>query len=160
MLTQPQVLLLHAGRSASDHAAASEHNSDADLAERHAAALAGATSRPMGLLERQDSANYEPRPPAMTERQDSAQNLQVIVKGLASWPERYSHAAPLRPDEVTYSMRSAPRQLVDSRGAAVAVERRPPDSHGSVACLCRPWKRKWQNSRPQAPRQQKHQSAD
>ena len=31
----------------------------------------------MGLLERQDSANYEPRPPAMTERQDSAQNLQV-----------------------------------------------------------------------------------
>lgn len=30
-----------------------------------------------GLVERQDSANYQPRPPALTERQDSAQNLQV-----------------------------------------------------------------------------------
>lgn len=55
----------------------SEHNSDADLAERHAAAVASTSARPMGLLERQDSANYQPRPPAMTERQDSAQNLQV-----------------------------------------------------------------------------------
>lgn len=82
LMTVAQVLLLHAGRSVSDQATASEHNSDADLAERHAAALAGATSRPMGLLERQDSANYEPRPPAMTERQDSAQNLQVALKRL------------------------------------------------------------------------------
>jgi hypothetical protein len=55
----------------------SERNSDADLAERHAAAIAAASARPMGLVERMDSANYQPRPPAMTERQDSAQNLQV-----------------------------------------------------------------------------------
>ena len=68
---------LAAGRSVSGQTFTSEHNSDADLAERHAAALARTTSRPMGLLERQDSANYQPRPPAMTERQDSAQNLQV-----------------------------------------------------------------------------------
>lgn len=30
------------------------------------------------LLERQDSANYQPRPPALAERQDSAQVLQVL----------------------------------------------------------------------------------
>ena len=83
LMTVAKVPLLHAGRSVSDHTTASEHNSDADLAERHAAALADAASRPMGLLERQDSANYEPRPPAMTERQDSAQNLQVPSKALA-----------------------------------------------------------------------------
>ena len=29
------------------------------------------------MVERQDSANYQPRPPALAERQDSAQNLQV-----------------------------------------------------------------------------------
>lgn len=33
----------------------------------------------LGLVERQDSANYQPRPPALTERQDSAQNLQVWI---------------------------------------------------------------------------------
>ena len=90
-MTAAQVLLLHAGLS--EHTTASEHNSDADLAERHAAALAGATSRPMGLLERQDSANYEPRPPAMTERQDSAQNLQVTSKALA--PPEMTSVLPL-----------------------------------------------------------------
>ena len=56
----------------------SEFDSDADLAERHAAvAEAAAAARRPGLVERQDSANYQPRPPAMTERQDSAQNLQA-----------------------------------------------------------------------------------
>ena len=54
-----------------------EASSEAELAERHAAALAAQRSRPLGLVERQDSANYQPRPPAMTERQDSARNLQV-----------------------------------------------------------------------------------
>jgi hypothetical protein len=54
-----------------------EASSEAELAERHAAALAAQASRPLGLVERQDSANYQPRPPAMTERQDSARNLQV-----------------------------------------------------------------------------------
>jgi hypothetical protein len=61
----------------SDHASVSELDSEADLAERHAAMLEAANPRQMGLIERQDSANYQPRPPAMTERQDSAQNLQV-----------------------------------------------------------------------------------
>ncbi len=37
-----------------------------------------------GMVERQDSANYQPRPPALAERQDSAQNLQV---GLALSPD-------------------------------------------------------------------------
>ena len=65
--------------AASEQASFSERDSDADLAERHAAAVAAAAAdaRPMGLVERMDSANYQPRPPAMTERQDSAQNLQV-----------------------------------------------------------------------------------
>lgn len=63
--------------SASEQMSFSERDSDADLAERHAAAIAAASARPMGLVERMDSANYQPRPPAMTERQDSAQNLQV-----------------------------------------------------------------------------------
>ncbi len=63
--------------SVSEQTSFSERDSDADLAERHAAAVASATARPMGLVERMDSANYQPRPPAMTERQDSAQNLQV-----------------------------------------------------------------------------------
>lgn len=63
----------------SDQASFSELDSEADLAERHAAALEAANARPMGLVERQDSANYQPRPPAMTERQDSAQNLQVLT---------------------------------------------------------------------------------
>lgn len=76
------VLVPHADRSISGQTSASEHNSDADLAERHAAAIAIAAARPMGLLERQDSANYQPRPPAMTERQDSAQNLQVGFSAL------------------------------------------------------------------------------
>lgn len=61
-----------------------EASSDAELAERHAAALLAQAasgsqqqSRTLGLVERQDSANYQPRPPAMTERQDSARNLQA-----------------------------------------------------------------------------------
>ena len=66
--------------------------SEAELAVRHAALLAAAEAclggggsesggrRPVGLAERQDSANYQPRPPAMTERQDSARNLQVWEK--------------------------------------------------------------------------------
>lgn len=33
----------------------------------------------LGLVERQDSANYQPRPPALAERQDSAQVLQVAL---------------------------------------------------------------------------------
>ncbi len=61
-----------------DVVSVSEFDSDADLAERHAAvAGAAAAARRPGLVERQDSANYQPRPPAMTERQDSAQNLQA-----------------------------------------------------------------------------------
>ena len=35
------------------------------------------------LVERQDSANYQPRPPALAERQDSAQVLQVCHLNLA-----------------------------------------------------------------------------
>jgi len=61
-----------------DVVSVSEFDSDADLAERHAAvAGAAAAARRPGRVERQDSANYQPRPPAMTERQDSAQNLQA-----------------------------------------------------------------------------------
>ena len=34
-------------------------------------------SQHLNLVERQDSANYQPRPPALAERQDSAQILQA-----------------------------------------------------------------------------------
>jgi len=37
----------------------------------------------VGVVERQDSANYQPRPPALAERQDSAQNLQVSTFSFA-----------------------------------------------------------------------------
>ncbi|CAK0785123.1 hypothetical protein CVIRNUC_008329 [Coccomyxa viridis] len=100
------------GRSVSDQATASEHNSDADLAERHAAALAGATSRPMGLLERQDSANYEPRPPAMTERQDSAQNLQAMEEEMA---ELTATGAP--PAEAPVSREDSAHDMTQAQGS-------------------------------------------
>ncbi|BDA51184.1 hypothetical protein COCOBI_18-0600 [Coccomyxa sp. Obi] len=82
--TTPEDQLPSPGRgSVSEQTSFSERDSDADLAERHAAAVASATARPMGLVERMDSANYQPRPPAMTERQDSAQNLQAMAEEMA-----------------------------------------------------------------------------
>lgn len=39
--------------------------------------VSGAAPLLPGLVQRQDSANYQPRPPALAERQDSAQNLQA-----------------------------------------------------------------------------------
>ncbi|KAK9840763.1 hypothetical protein WJX81_003132 [Elliptochloris bilobata] len=72
------------GEGGADMMSVSEFDSDADLAERHAVvAEAAAAARRLGLVERQDSANYQPRPPAMTERQDSAQNLQAMAEAEA-----------------------------------------------------------------------------